>query len=69
MSNKWKDAGFTQRRPKDPGVYYIKNDIKRLHPSLREVEGWDIVELRFPLVAGAMNRKTGKTWPIGVFRP
>ena len=36
-----------RRRPKDPGVYYIKNDIKRLHPSLREVEGWDIVELRF----------------------
>ena len=69
MSNKWKDAGFTQRRPKDPGVYYIKNDIKRLHPSLREVEGWDIVELRFSAGGCGNESQKGKTWPIGVFRP
>jgi len=47
MANKWKEAGFTQRRPKDPGVYFMKNDLNSLHPSIREAEGWDVVELRF----------------------
>jgi len=47
MSSKWRAAGFTQRKPKAPGVYFISNDFKPRTCPPRLREGWDVAEVRF----------------------
>jgi hypothetical protein len=68
MSNRWKDAGFTQRRPKEPGVYFMRTDGHRpMNPPRRLRENWEIVELRYS--AGGWgnesdNREDAAHWRV-----
>lgn len=67
MAN-WKKAGFTQRRPKEPGVYYVATDGHLpMTPPRRLRENWDIAELRF--YAGGHhndheNRESSAHWRL-----
>jgi hypothetical protein len=45
--SKWRAHGFTQRKPRLPGVYFISQDHQTLNPPLRIRFGWDIAEVRF----------------------
>lgn len=55
--NKWKEAGFTQRKPKEPGVYFLKTDGHLpMWPARRLREGWDLAEVRFS--AGGFGNET-----------
>lgn len=55
MAN-WRKLGFTQRRPKDPGVYFVVTDHKPREPAQRLRENWDIAEVRF--TAGSFGYET-----------
>jgi hypothetical protein len=47
MSSKWRVAGFTQRKPKLPGVYFISEEHKPRDCPPRLRAGWDVAEVRF----------------------
>ena len=47
MAN-WRKLGFTQRKPKRPGVYYIAHDGHLpMHPPQRLYDGWDVADVMF----------------------
>ncbi len=44
----WKKLGFTQRKPKEPGVYFIRTDGHLpMAPAHRLEEHWDVAEVTF----------------------
>jgi hypothetical protein len=43
----WKKYGFSQKKPKRPGVYFIVTDRSTLNPPQRLREGWDVCEVVF----------------------
>lgn len=44
----YRKLGFTQRKPTEPGVYFISTDHARRDPiPPREHEGWDVAEIIF----------------------
>jgi len=44
----YRKHGFTQRKPKEPGLYFISTDGHRtMAGPRREVERWDVAEVIF----------------------
>ncbi len=46
----YRKAGFTQRKPKAPGVYFISADaasVPRVAPPRLREEGWDVAEIMY----------------------
>lgn len=39
--------GFTQRKPKLPGVYFVSTNITVLNGPRRLTQGWDVAEIIF----------------------
>lgn len=45
---KWRKSGFTQAKPKTPGVYFIRTDgLLPMAPKRRIQEGWDVADVMF----------------------
>ena len=45
----WRKAGFTQAKPKVPGVYFVRIDgqLLPMAPKKRQVERWDVADVMF----------------------
>ena len=44
----WRKHGFTQRKPREPGVYFVAGDLlKPLAPPQRLRQGWDVASVMF----------------------
>jgi hypothetical protein len=37
--------GFSQARPKEPGIYFVLTDLDRTPQTDREREGWDVAHV------------------------
>lgn len=68
MKDGWKAAGFSQRKPKEPGVYYVRTDGHLpMTPPQRLREGWDVADVMF--YAGSYsnaheNREENAHWRV-----
>lgn len=68
MKIKWREVGFTQRKPKEPGVYFVRTDGHLpMAPKERMREHWDIADVHF--YAGdyfnpSNNREGACVWRI-----
>ena len=63
----YRKAGFTQRKPKAPGVYFVSPRIVRHDGPRRHREGWEVAEIHFS--AGGYgneheNREEAAHWHI-----
>ena len=64
----WKKAGFTQRKPKEPGIYYVRTDGHLpMGPPRNLREHWDVAQVFFD--AGSYsnaydNREDFACWRI-----
>jgi len=63
----WKKYGFTQKKPKEHGVYFINSNFKMQNPPPRILDGWDIAEIYFS--AGSLtniydNREDLARWHV-----
>jgi hypothetical protein len=46
--SRWKEDGFSQKKPVEPGVYFYRTDGHLpMNPPRRLREGWDVAEVRF----------------------
>ena len=42
----WRKLGFTQRKPTEPGVYFVAgNNLIPLAPAKRLRDGWDVADV------------------------
>ncbi len=64
----WRKLGFTQKKPREPGVYFISTDGHLpMAPKRRDIEGWDVADVMF--FAGSYtnpsdNREDSTCWMI-----
>jgi hypothetical protein len=65
---KWREAGFSQRKPREPGVYFVRTSGHLpMAPKQRLKEGWDVADVMF--FAGSFtnpsdNREESACWLI-----
>jgi len=68
MTIPWKASGFTQRKPREPGVYFIRTDGHLPQaPARRLREHWEIAEIIY--FAGSYtnasdNSEQGAHWRV-----
>lgn len=49
MKISWRGVGFTQRKPREPGIYFIRLDAghSQLTPPQNIRDGWDVAQVFF----------------------
>jgi hypothetical protein len=64
----WKKRGFSQRKPREPGVYFVRTDGHLpMAPARRLQEHWDVAEIIYfagSYTNASENRESAACWRI-----